>query len=335
VERVLAGWLAKETGQVLGRLLPRIERNRDIFIAMLKSRTIAEDLVDRFNLKEHYKVAFVEDAANAVQAATEIKVSKEGAISITVQDRNPRLAADIANAYITLLDRHSAILPGTGDADRQRAILADELEKSEKALREAQRAPRAFEENNDGIAVQGQRKTAALKAAELKGKIIANEAQLEIIRLDRRGSNPHLFAQEQLLEKMKRQLAKIQETYGMEVPSKSDNPIGFDREVHASPVKAAKQEDGSEYLRLVGEIRTRETAYRLLTEQYEQARISESGELPWFLVLDKAVPAERKSRPKTTQNIAIAGALSLFVGIFLAFFLEYLSRIRQQQAQRP
>jgi len=69
----------------------------------------------------------------------------------------------------------------------------------------------------------------------------------------------------------------------------------------------------------------------LLTAQYEQAKIAEARDTPTVQVLDKAVPAERKSKPKTTLNMAIAGALSLFVGIFLAFFLEYVERIRKQQ----
>jgi len=56
----------------------------------------------------------------------------------------------------------------------------------------------------------------------------------------------------------------------------------------------------------------------------------EARDTPTVQVLDKAAPAERKSKPKTTLNMAIAGALSLFVGIFLAFFLEDVERIKQQ-----
>ncbi len=79
---------------------------------------------------------------------------------------------------------------------------------------------------------------------------------------------------------------------------------------------------------------TQETAYHLLTQQFEQTKIREARDLQAFLVLDKAVPAERKSKPKTTLNMAIAGALSLFVGIFLAFLLEYLKRVHRQEAAR-
>jgi len=43
-------------------------------------------------------------------------------------------------------------------------------------------------------------------------------------------------------------------------------------------------------------------------------------------IVDPAVPAERKSRPKTGQNMMLAGILSLFFGVLIAFVLEQLSK---------
>jgi uncharacterized protein involved in exopolysaccharide biosynthesis len=86
-----------------------------------------------------------------------------------------------------------------------------------------------------------------------------------------------------------------------------------------------------EFIRLMREVKVQETVQNLLTAQFEQAKINEARDMPTVQLLDKAVAAERKSRPKTVLNMAIAGALSLFVGIFLAFFLEYVERIRKQE----
>ncbi len=47
-------------------------------------------------------------------------------------------------------------------------------------------------------------------------------------------------------------------------------------------------------------------------------------------VVDHAIPAERKSKPKIKLNMAIAGFLSLLVGVFIAFFLENLSKQKGQ-----
>jgi uncharacterized protein involved in exopolysaccharide biosynthesis len=80
------------------------------------------------------------------------------------------------------------------------------------------------------------------------------------------------------------------------------------------------------------EVKVQETVFSLLTGQYEQAKINEARDTASVQVLDRAVPAERKSKPSVRLNMAIAGALSLFVAIFLAFFLEYVTRIRKQEA---
>jgi len=88
---------------------------------------------------------------------------------------------------------------------------------------------------------------------------------------------------------------------------------------------------GTELARLVRDVKVQETVYTLLTQQYEQAKIAEARDTPVVQVLDKAVPAERKSRPRPFLNTAIAGTLSLFVAIFLAFFLEYLERMRVRE----
>jgi len=86
-----------------------------------------------------------------------------------------------------------------------------------------------------------------------------------------------------------------------------------------------------EYGRLMRELKVQETLYTLLTSQYEQAKLAEARDTPTVQVLDPAVPAEKKSKPRIRLNVMIAGILALFVGIFLAFFLEYLERIRQQK----
>jgi uncharacterized protein involved in exopolysaccharide biosynthesis len=324
-----AALAASGAGQFLGGLIPQGGTNKDVFVAILKSRTMAQDLVDRFKLREYYKAKYNEEGIKGLQDSTDIRVSKEGVISVTVEDKDPKLAADIANAYITNLDRLSARL-GTTDASRQRAFIADRLEKTEKALRQAEEALRRFQENNKAIVVQEQAKTAVEEAARVKGAIVVGEAQLEFLRTFATESNPQVVAQRRQVEEMKRQLAQMQYGLGMELPSESRNP-GQPRKEFFVPF-AKMPEVGMEYIRLVRDVKVQETVQNLLMAQFEQAKINEARDMPTVQLLDKAVPAERKSKPKTVLNMAIAGTLSLFIGIFLAFFLEYIERMRKQEA---
>ena len=88
-----------------------------------------------------------------------------------------------------------------------------------------------------------------------------------------------------------------------------------------------------DYGRLMRELKVQETLYGMLTARYEQAKIAEARDTPTVQVLDPAIPAEMKSKPRIRLNMMIAGVLALFLSIFLAFFLEYLDRIRAQSAR--
>src|SRR5207245_9270640 len=89
-----------------------------------------------------------------------------------------------------------------------------------------------------------------------------------------------------------------------------------------------------EYARLLRDVKVQEALYTMLTSQYEQAKIAEARDTPSVQVLDPGVPAEKKSKPIIWLNMLIAGVLALFLGIFLAFFLEYLERMKREVNER-
>jgi uncharacterized protein involved in exopolysaccharide biosynthesis len=89
-----------------------------------------------------------------------------------------------------------------------------------------------------------------------------------------------------------------------------------------------------EYARLLRDVKVQEALYSMLTSQYEQAKIAEARDTPSVQVLDPGVPAEKKSKPIIWLNMLIAGVLALFLGIFLAFFLEYLERMKREVNER-
>ena len=90
-----------------------------------------------------------------------------------------------------------------------------------------------------------------------------------------------------------------------------------------------------EYGRLTRDLKVHETLYALLISQYEQAKLAEARDTPTVQVLDPAIPAERKSRPKIALNVVIAGILSLLIGIFWAFLREALDRRRKVLLRPP
>jgi len=322
--------------RIAGSPLLSLSPNRDLFVSILKSRTIAEDIVERFNLKERYR-ASLSGAINRVQGATDISISKEGAISVSVsvsvEDTDPRLAADlaadIANSYFENLDRLLVRLV-TGLAGRQRVFITDRLAKTERALREAEDTLRRFQERNRTIVLDQQARGVIEEMARLKGEIMASEVQIEVMRNFATEMNPEVVNLKKRISEMKRQLAQMQYGKGWELPSESRNPGEPRREIHLPVAKVP--EVGLELARLTRDVKIQETVYNLLTQQLEQAKIAEAQDTPTVQILDRAVPAERKWKPRIRLNMALAGAASLFMGIFLAFFLEYLSGLRKRSS---
>jgi uncharacterized protein involved in exopolysaccharide biosynthesis len=328
---VAAALAASGAGSVFGGLLPAGGTSRDTFVAILKSRTMADELVGRFRLREYYEVEFAEQAVRTLRNATDISVSKEGVISVNVEDKDPKLAAEIANAYITNLDRMFAKF-GTTEGGRQRAFIADRLDKTEKALRHSEDALRRFQEANRAIGLQEQARGMVDATARLKGELIAAEVALESLRTFSTEANPQVVQQKARIEELKRQMARMQYSAGGELPADAASPGQPLQEYHLPLAKMPAV--GVEFARLVRELKVQETVFTLLTQQFEQAKIAEARDMPTVQVLDRAVPAERKSKPKTVLSSAIVGVLGLFLGVFLAFFLEYVDRARAVRAVR-
>ncbi len=305
--------------------------HRDVLISILKSRTIAHNLVERFKLQDYYKSEHLEGAIKSLKDATKVSINKEGVISVKVEEKDPKLAADIANAYTEHLDRLMAQF-GTGTAGRQRRFVTEQLEKTQKTLVDAEENLKRFQERNRAVSIGEQAKGAIEVAARLKGEIMASEVQLQVMRNFATDSNPEVIRLRGKIVEMKRQLAQAQYGAGLDLPAVTDNPGHPQKEIYLPPVKVPQI--GLELARLTRDLKVHETVYTLLTQQLEQAKIAEAYDTPVVQVLDRAVAAISKSKPRVKLNMAIAGGVSLFLGILIAFFLEYIERQRSMVKSR-
>jgi len=119
--------------QMTGLSIPSLTPNRDIFLSILKSRNLAQRIVSEFHLKDYYESSHLEGAINQLQGATKVSVATGGLIFVKVEETDPKLAADIANAYPDHLDRFMANY-GTGAASRQRRFIEEQLTKTKAEL---------------------------------------------------------------------------------------------------------------------------------------------------------------------------------------------------------
>ena len=186
----------------------------DMYVGILRSQSVADALIERFDLGKVYGVKHGSSIVRQVlRDRTSTQVGDEGIVGITVEDRDPCRAANLANAYVEELDRQNKRL-FVGQATNKKVFL------------------------------------------------------------------------ENRLREIKQELSQI------------DSMLSRDAKI-------------------------KEMLFELLTREYEIAKIEEAKSMPTIQVLDRAEPSERKSKPKRTQMVLLAGITALFASVALAFVREH------------
>jgi len=317
---LLAATAAGGAAQSLGVSLPGAPATpTDIFVAMLKSRIMADAVIKQFDLMSLYEAKTMQDTRKALEGDTKITVAKEKVIKITVEAKSPKLAADMANFYVSNLDRLNRTL-NVSKASQNRAFIERRLAETQVNLVKAEETLKDFQTHKKTVAVEAQSKAMIEAAATIQGQITAQEVQLQVMNSYLSSDNPELSRVRSSIEELKKQL------YLLETGRGGKGMLPGDR-LHPAMVTVPSL--ALEYGRLMRELKVQETLYTLLTSQLEQAKLTEARDTPTVQVLDPAIPAEKKSKPSIRLNMLIAGVLALFLGILLAFFLEYLERIKR------
>lgn len=293
----------------------------DLFVAMLKSKTLAEGLVQRFNLMQVYKSKNEEDAIRALEGSTRIATSKEKVIKVTVEAEDPQLAADLANGYAEGLDKLNRTLAVT-KAGQNRLFVGKRLAETKVDLAAAEDALAAFQSKNKAVALDQQAGAALRAAAEIQGRIAADEVRLQVMQNFLTPENPDVVKLTLEIRQLKQQLRMLESGNAEKGMAPGDR-------LH--PAFSSVPTLGIEYARLMRELKVQETLHAMLVSQYEQAQLAEARDTPTVQVLDRAKPPTRKIRPSVRLNMMVAGATALFIGILLAFFLEYLEQMKRRR----
>ncbi len=317
---LLASPAAGGMAQNLGLGLPGLPTTpTDVFVSILKSRLMADEVIKKFNLMDRYREKTMVDTRKELEDHLRITVTKEKVIKVAVEDDDPQVAADMANFYVTNLDRLNRTVT-VSKAGQNRGFLERRLNETMESMAKAEDALRDFQAKNKTVAVEAQAKVMIEAAAMIQGQITAQEVQLQVMGTYLSPDNPDLARIRSNVEELKKQLA----TMGSGKDAKG--ALSGER-LH--PAMVAVPDLALQFGRLFRQVKVQETLFTLLTSQHEQAKIAEARDTPTVQVLDPAVPADKRTRPRLLLNVAVAGVLALVIGVFAAFSLDYRARVRQ------
>ena len=243
-----------------------------LYVEIMKSRTVQDRLIDRFNLRRHYwmtgrwRPASYYVTRKKLKSFTDFEEDKKsGVITLTYTDYDKQTAAQIANAYVEELNRLAADL-NTSDAHRERLFLEDRLKSAKQDLDQASLALSRFSSKNTVMDPQNQGRSMMDAAARIQGELIAGESELRGLREIYSDENVKVRTLKARIGELQAQLKKLMGGSGTGGAEEAAPGSTLYPSMRTLPLL------GYQYADLYRQAKIQETVYEFLTQQYEMAK---------------------------------------------------------------
>ncbi len=293
-----------------------IKNPNDQLVSMMKSRTVEDSMIERFGLMQEYHTRFKIDARKVLERRADIDGSgKDGMIHISIEDKDPRRAAELANGYVDQfreLTEHLAIT----EAGQRRLFFEQQLQGAKDNLANAEVALEQTQQKTGLIQLDSQTRALIESAVSLRAQIAAKEVEIQSLGTFATDQNAQLVLAQQELESLRAQLAKL--------GGPESNP-----ETSLIVTRGEVSQAGLEYIRRVRDVKYYETIFELLARQYEMAKLDEAKEGSVIQVVDPAVAPELRSFPKRGIIVMLSCAAGFLLGIIIVLVQGALRHLKQ------
>lgn len=291
-----------------------------MYVALLHSRTVQENLVRRFDLMKVYHVRYIEAARKILDRHTEIIQDRKAfVIALTVTDHNRERARGLAQGYIEELNNLLAHVT-TSSAGQQRLFLERRLVQVRKDLDTAENNFSQYASKNATLDVPEQTRAMVESGAMLQAQVIAAQSELEGLQQVYTPNNVRVRTAQARVAELQR---KLQQLGGAAYGDSSHSLETQDQDQQIYPPIRQLPLLGVEWANLYREVKVEEIVFQLLTTQYELARMEEARQTPVLNIVDPANLPERKSFPPRLVLIAAATFLCVVLACLWIFVLEH------------
>jgi tyrosine-protein kinase Etk/Wzc len=304
------GAVASLTGRDLN-----LKNPNDMFVAMFNSQTVEDAMIQRFGLMQEYREKYLSAARKRFESNFAVEGNaKDNLLHISVQDKDPKRAAEMANAWIDQFRRLSQTL-AISEASQRRLFFEQQMEQAKDNLANAEEALKKTQQTTGMIQLDSQARALIESAVTLRAQIAAKEVQLQAMRTYATNENSNVVELQQELDGLRSQLAKLggsedNSTGGLIVP------------------KGKVPEAGLEYIRKLRDVKYYETIFEIIARQFEVAKLDEAKEGALVQVVDPALPPDRKSFPKRGLITIAAIVVGFVLGVLLALLKASLARMK-------
>jgi tyrosine-protein kinase Etk/Wzc len=285
----------------------------DMYVSFLTSRTVEDAMIQRFGLMAEYREKKMSDTRKVFERRTSVVAgNKDGLIRISVEDRYPKRAAELANGYVDEFRKLSATLAIT-EAARRRMFFEGQLQQAKDDLAASEEAMRKTQQSTGVLQIDSQARALIESTALLRAQVVAKEVQIQSMRSYAAEDNPMLIVVKQQLAALQSQLEQLA---GSQHDEGSDIILS----------KGRVTEAGLEYIRRYRDLKYHETVFELLAKELEIAKLDEAREGEIVQVVDAAVPPDKRSSPHRTLIIIGSTILSFFAAVMWIKVREGMAR---------
>lgn len=296
----------------------------DRYLAILKSGTALTAVIQKFDLVKVYDITSYpgEKTAKELLNNTEFTVESEGNLTITVYDKDPQRAADMANFFVETLNKTNTEIQ-VQNARGNREFIEERYNKNLIDLAAAEDSLKAFQKKYGIIALPEQTEASIKAAAEITAQLSLKEVQAGVLRRTQSLDHPLVIAAQIEIDELHKKLSQM---------NSGGKFSAGDMRIF---VPFSKVPDlGSEYIRRYRDVEIQYKILQFITPLFEQAKVEERRQTPSVLVLDKAAPAERKAKPKVSLYSLLALVISLVLSFFVVFTLELITKLKATYPDR-
>lgn len=286
-----------------------LKNANDMYVSMLRSRTVADKLIARFDLKKVYETESIETARKTLADSTIVASGKDGLITVEVNDKDPKRVAQLANAYVAELMGLTKVLAVT-EASQRRLFFQQQLEQAKDNLAKAEITLKGALEKGGVVSVDIESRTMVETIGRLRAQVSAKEIQLGSMEAFVTTSNPEYRRAQQELNSLRSELSKLE----------NGRP-------DLAGKRSGSSEAGLENIRVLREVKYNQMLYELLAKQYEAARLDEAKDPSIIQVLDPAIEPEKRSQPKRALIVLLSTAFALLAAIACAVIVEMKERM--------
>jgi len=313
-------------GQItIGNIIsPNNNESKSIF-AILKSRTMAESVINKMNLLELYNSVNMEEGIKSFRNDLIIRESEEGTISVgffahthwfpnkETSDNARQMSVDIVNYIVKELDRLNKFHQ-TDEAHYQRKFLEKRHNETILNLYKAEEQLRQFQLKNNTMDLIEQTKAAISIGADIKSQILVEEVKLGVLSKTYKSNHPEIQKLKLQIKELSLQLAELD----------SNNEIDSNNNI--LPQYSQVPNISTELIRLQREVEIQSNLYLFLSEKYEASKIQEARDTPTIHILDEANYPFKRFAPKR-KLLVIGYSLIILIGtIFYIILFSYYKK---------